>query len=429
MERPLPPAAKTRDRTAKLVFDDAREQWIIRFWCPETGERKKRRLKCGRSDRAEADRQFGQFLIEQDRARKELAVVRPAADDPTTSDPALVGVDRCLAFYGESKVGTSNAALTGYHIQHLLRHWDGKTLAQVRGQSCRDYVAARQREGFTPKGAKKKREVKEATARRELETLSAAIGAWHREFTLTARPMVTLPDRSDPHPDWLTEAEYGRLLRVAQGDRIVGRDAAGTREWKRIAEPLPHLERFLEVAFATGTRSTTVLEAGWTRDPDRMRGHFDFASQTFVRKGAKAPVTRKRNPVCRIPDRIIERLKEWKAADEAEAKKRSDAGQPFDDRVVHYDGAAIKRIGQSFETAVDLADLKIRDIDGVDRYADPDLGKPTPHILRHSRATLLMRAGVDPVEVSQFLGMTLAMLLRVYGHEHPEYQKAAAAAA
>lgn len=419
----------SRDKNAVLRFDDEREQWIIRYWDAKTGERKKRRLKCGRSDRQEADRQFGLFLVEQDRERKELAVVRPAPDDPTTSDPALVTIERCLAFYGESKAGTTNAALTGYHIQHLLRHWDGKTLAQIRGQTCRDYVAARLREGFTPRGAKKKRDIKDGTPRRELETLSAAIGAWHKEFTLTSRPMVTLPDRADPHPDWLTESEYGRLLRVVQGDRIISKDAAGNRTWKRVAEPLPHLERFLEIGFATGSRSTVILEAGWQRDPDRVRGHFDFGSLTFVRKGAKAPVTRKRGPACRIPDRIVERLREWKAADEEEAKRRADAGISFDDRVCHYDGVAIARIGQSFETAVDLADLRIRDIDGVDRYADPDLGKPTPHILRHTRATLLMRQGVDTAEISQFLGMSLATLLRVYGHEHPEYQKAAAAAA
>jgi site-specific recombinase XerD len=30
----------------------------------------------------------------------------------------------------------------------------------------------------------------------------------------------------------------------------------------------------------------------------------------------------------------------------------------------------------------------------------------TPHVLRHSRATHLMRQGIDPWEAAQFLGMS-----------------------
>ena len=57
-----------------------------------------------------------------------------------------------------------------------------------------------------------------------------------------------------------------------------------------------------------------------------------------------------------------------------------------------------------------------------------ELGWPSPHILRHTRATLMLRAGIPPVEVGEYLGMSLAMVLRVYGHTSSEYQRAAAAA-
>ena len=52
----------------------------------------------------------------------------------------------------------------------------------------------------------------------------------------------------------------------------------------------------------------------------------------------------------------------------------------------------------------------------------------SPHILRHTRETLLLQAGVPPHEVSEYLGMPVKMVLEVYGHSHAEYQKRAAAA-
>lgn len=40
----------------------------------------------------------------------------------------------------------------------------------------------------------------------------------------------------------------------------------------------------------------------------------------------------------------------------------------------------------------------------------------------------MLRAGVPPHEVGEYLGMTVKMVLEVYGHTHAEYQKRAAAA-
>src|SRR5215469_18452834 len=45
---------------------------------------------------------------------------------------------------------------------------------------------------------------------------------------------------------------------------------------------------------------------------------------------------------------------------------------------------------------------------------------------RHTAATWLMRAGVDKWEAAGFLGMSVEMLDRVYGHHHPDHLRAAA---
>ncbi len=78
--------------------------------------------------------------------------------------------------------------------------------------------------------------------------------------------------------------------------------------------------------------------------------------------------------------------------------------------VVAYDGRSMKEIRHSFARAVERAGLK--DV--------------TPHTLRHTRATWLMQAGVDPWPAAGHLGMTLKTLEKTYGHHHPDYQKDAA---
>jgi hypothetical protein len=55
-------------------------------------------------------------------------------------------------------------------------------------------------------------------------------------------------------------------------------------------------------------------------------------------------------------------------------------------------------------------------------------GKITPHTLRHTAATWLMQAGVDRWEAAGFLGMSVEMLDRVYGHHHPDHLRTAARA-
>ncbi|HEY5081559.1 MAG TPA: tyrosine-type recombinase/integrase [Bauldia sp.] len=55
-------------------------------------------------------------------------------------------------------------------------------------------------------------------------------------------------------------------------------------------------------------------------------------------------------------------------------------------------------------------------------------GKVTAHTLRHTAATWLMQAGVDVWEAAGFLGMSVQILERVYGHHHPAHLRSAALA-
>jgi integrase len=52
---------------------------------------------------------------------------------------------------------------------------------------------------------------------------------------------------------------------------------------------------------------------------------------------------------------------------------------------------------------------------------DTTIDNVTPHTLRHTAATWLMQRGTDLWEAAGYLGMTVEVLERVYGHHHPDH--------
>ena len=387
-------------------------------------------------------------IAEQARLAREALAIAPSHDDPANSNPRLVSVPACLTFYGGRMEGTSNAAIVGGHIEHLLRHMGKLTLSQIRGDVCRAYAEARLGEPYTRRGWKKPKLPKPTTIRRELVTLSAAVNLWHAEYNLTSVPKIVKPPDGKGHPDWLSQIEFDRLLKAAEGYRWVATDlATGEPIWERVeglrTEPGDMLVRFLLIAFYSGTRSAAGAEPALAPAPDRgLRG---YPGRHSWREGPEAPPSRKRQPPCRIHDRLLPYLQAWREADLAAGVSR----------VVHRNGAAVARVSKGFKLAAVRAGLDRREVDGTYRVRDlaaglsaaaaaeddgdegympeededaDELGWPTPHVLRHTRATLMLRAGVPPVEVAEYLGMSLQMLLKVYGHTAAEYQRAAAAA-
>jgi integrase len=109
--------------------------------------------------------------------------------------------------------------------------------------------------------------------------------------------------------------------------------------------------------------------------------------------------TKKRQPPVPIPPRLLAHLRRWRVKG------------IIRQHVVEWNGEPIKSVKTAFKSAVALAGLP---------------GRVTPHTLRHTAATWLMQAGVDKWEAAGFLGMTVEMLDRVYGHHHPQHLKKAA---
>lgn len=211
----------------------------------------------------------------------------------------------------------------------------------------------------------------QSAGRHDLEVLSAAIKYWHREKSpLAIIPHVMLPPRNEPRDRWLTRSEAARLLWAARRTE--------------------HLKRFIMVGLYTGSRSGVIRTLEWS--------WIDFGNGTMRRRAQGSSETKnKRTPPVRVPRKLMHFLRRWKEADKGLL--------PY---VVHWNGKALRGPPhQSWDKAIARAKL-------------PGL---MPHVLRHTRATWLVQAGIDSWQIAGFLGMTVRVLESVYGHHSPDHQK------
>ena len=309
-----------------------------------------------------------------------------------TGDPQQVLVADVLANYAETVAPEhAHPALVGYHIQRLIVHFGTMTCAEISASSCRDYVGKR------TSGVIGHRAVQKGTARRELETLSAALNHAYREKLVSLPIPLTLPEKNPSRERWLTRAEAARLLAGALGWSAVAYDIV-TRlptQWRRLANPHTHVALFVLIGIYTGTRHDAILKLRWSLNS--AGGWVDLVSKLIYRRGDGQRETSKRRPPVPIPARLFGHL--------LRAQKRTVSGP------VEYAGKPILKLRRGFDRACDLAHLG---------------NEVTPHILRHTCATWLLQLGVSTWDVAGYLGTTEEVIRRTYGHHSPDYLKRAA---
>ncbi len=206
----------------------------------------------------------------------------------------------------------------------------------------------------------------------DLKILKAATLHWHAEYgPLNFTPIFWRPKENPPKDRWLTKPEAARLLR-----------AAG---------PYPYLRRLILLGLYTGSRPGVLLALRWEQ--------VDLGAGILHRlpHGVKQDA-KKRAPPVRLGRRIQAHLRRW---------QRLDGSGEF---VCHLDGRPVEDPHGSWAKIIAAANLK-----GVTR-----------HTLRHTRATWMMQADVPIWEAAGFLGMSIKMLERVYGHHAPSHQERAA---
>lgn len=272
-------------------------------------------------------------------------------------------------------------------IVRLNDWWGTKKLADVNGQTCRDYVAFRGKKGG---------------ARRDLEDLRSAITHHSREGLHRGVVRVLLPPKGPARDRWLTRSEAARLIWACWRFREAQRRHRGPDKGKILPtkkRPLQHIARFILLGLYTGTRAEAIASASPYRKEGRAWVDLDAGIFYRLPEGRKA--TKKRQPPVRLPDHLLAHLRRW--------KRTAISTSHF----IEHNGAPVQRVNKGFQHAVQLA--------GLD-------GKVTPHTLRHTAATWLMQNGADLWGAAGLLGMSVELLEQTYGHHHPDYQRAAAGA-
>jgi integrase len=318
-----------------------------------------RRTGCAGTDLEGAEKKLSEYNAEKYRPSDSL-------------DPSSVPIADALNFYASYRVPKlSKPSQEDANIAPLVPYWATLPLTALSPAHCRAYTDKRVEDGVKP-----------STARRELESLRAAVNFYLDERRLPFRFKLELPEKGEARLRWLTRDEAARLLHAARRRKY------------------HHIARLILIGIYTGTRSGAIKRMRWVPSVDT--GYFDLEHGVMYRRGAGERITKKRRPSIRIPSRLLPHLKRW---------KKLDGHCPH---VIHYDGVEVADPKRAWATT--------RRDAGLDRGV-------IPHCLRHTAASW----GIQNVETTQdlqvladFLGMSLKMLLEVYGHLNPRHQSAAA---
>ncbi|TPM59125.1 site-specific integrase [Mesorhizobium sp. B2-2-4] len=383
---------------ARLYLHPVERQWLIRDGSVT------KRTGCREPDRAGAEKELGAYIGTK---------FKPVARE---SDPSRISVAEVLTAYGrEHAPGTkgSSPSMAGYNIVSLAAWWNTRAISEINKTTSKaysDHRLASDRVNST------------GTPRRELAILQAAVNFWHETHgPLTAVPQVTLPAKPPARSRWLDRHEAARLLAGSLGWYQCHWSDIATRrrhsKWCRYMGGINrHLARFILLGLYTGSRKQALLGAQWMAN--LSGGWIDLERGIIYRRAVQQEETKKRQPAAKLGRRILTHLRRWKRLDDA-ARAEAAEQRPADEQqkplllflhVVSWRGGGVGSVRTAWEAAVELAWLD----------------EVTPHVLRHTRATWLMQAGVDKWQAAGALGMSLQMLEENYGHHHPDWQREAA---
>ncbi len=330
----------------------------------------------GQSERGKAEIALANYLIKNR---------RPAFGD---GHPDQVLIGDCLAEYCE-KHGPTIARPAGLalEVERLAEFFGDRFVSEITEQLCRGYLDWRCAQADKRAILNKGRLIKPTTARRELVTLSAALNWCFRNRHLDRPVIVNLPKVAERRERYLNRQEVAALLWAALG---FNRDR--TRNRFRINR---HLARFILIATYTGTRHDAILRLQWM--PSTSGGWFDLNTGILYRRPQDAIETNKRRTPSPIPPRLMPHLRRW--------RKLSTQ------YVIEYDGKPIaSQLRRAWSGARMMAGL------------GPDV---TPHVLKHTCATLMLQNRVSTWDVAGVLGTSEAVIRKTYGHHSVEHLRTA----
>ncbi|MGA8888087.1 MAG: site-specific integrase [Pseudolabrys sp.] len=326
----------------------------------------------GQGERSKAEIALANYLLKNR---------RPAFGD---GHPDQVLIGDCLSAYCE-KHGPTIARPDGLaiEIERLAEFFGDRLLAEITETLCREFVDWRCAQTDKRATKSKGRTIKPTTARRELVTLSAALNWCFRNKHLGRPTVVMLPKVAKRRERYLTRSQVAALLWAALG---FNRD--GTRNRFRINR---HLARFILISLYTGTRHDAILRLQWMASTSG--GWFNLESGVLYRRPQDAIETNKRP----IPPRLMPHLQRWRRLSTQ--------------YVIEYDGKPIaSQLRRAWTGARQMAKL------------GPEV---TPHVLKHTCATLMLQNRVITWDVAGVLGTSEAVIRKTYGHHCVEHLRRA----
>jgi integrase len=211
-------------------------------------------------------------------------------------------------------------------------------------------------------------------------TIIKEVGVLRRALVVAAKdrlikasdiPAVDRPSKPPSREIWLTKEEGARLRRCAG---------------------MPHIRLFIALGLTTGARKEAIEELLWNQvDLDRAIVYLDPPGRVQ---------TKKRRSTVPLTPVMVRYLRRHRAI--------SVTGH-----VLEWRGRPAGNVKKGFAAAVRRA--------GLEKHV-------TPHVMRHSVATWMVEASVPEEEIARFLGDTVEMIRKVYGHHRPDYLRRAAAA-
>lgn len=314
---------------------------------------------------AQAQAVLAAFLSLDERARASARVEGLTVHD-VLGDEDFPGADYWHEHVAPNVVGKDQVR---YAYVKLKDHFGNMAVADIMPSDVTSYVAKR-RAGTLGRPSVNH------TISRELSVLNAAIhhAVKAKRMSKAEQPFIKLPGISPPRERWMTHAEADALLTTAL-------DPVGPHAVKG---KLPRVYRFAALALHTASRKTAVLGL--------QRCQIDLAGGMIHLNPAGRTQTKKHRPRVPISDElrpILERILR-------EIPDKPDA------YLLDHPGC----IRKSFDHAVKRAGLS----DDV-----------TPHVLRHTKATWMARAGVSMFDIAGILGDSVETVTKTYAHHHPDY--------
>lgn len=242
--------------------------------------------------------------------------------------------------------------------KHLVAHFGAMHPAEILPADVREYARKRER-GDIGKGASG------PTVRRDLSVLVAALNHAVTEKRLKRAdvPSIPLPEGSIPRDRWLTEDEVQRVVTLARGEALV----------------LPRIYRFVMLAYYTAARRRSIETLRWSQVD------WDASAIRLQEPGRRQ--TKKRRPTVPMHPRLRDMME-----------------RAFVERTSEYVLDHSGSVRSAFESLMRRAELT--DV--------------TPHTLRHTSASHMLRRGQSIESVAGILGDTVKTVATTYHHHLPE---------